>query len=153
MNGHKTKSKWTSSQNQVNSTIPPFKKVPCKLAFPLKEKSKLRGEYVPSCTHQSNLPYYMEPISSQMSIPFSNYQTLGQPVPLQKILKGGFWGQMSWQLLGPFLKIPQVGPVHHEQHGSWLACQNVLLSPSSFCSPHDRSIIQETSCWSNEWWV
>ena len=38
---------------------------------------------------------------------------------------------------------------------AWLLAdlQNLLLSPSSFCSPHDRSINQETSCWSNEWWV
>ena len=152
MNEHKNKSKWISSQNQVNSTIPPFKRVPWKLAFLLKEKPKFRGEYVPSCTHQSNLPYYMEPVSSQMSVPCSSCQALGQPVTLQEILKGRSSGQMYWQLLGPYLKIPQVGSAHHEQHGSWLAHQNLLLSPNSFCSTHDRSINQQTS-WSNEWWL
>lgn len=43
-----------------------------KLISSLKETPKLRGENVSGCTHQSDLPYFMEPIGSQTSNPCSN---------------------------------------------------------------------------------
>ena len=53
-----------------------------------------RGNKVSGCTHQSDLPYCMEPVGSQMPIPCSSRQAPGQPVPLQGTLKGSSSGQV-----------------------------------------------------------
>ena len=53
-----------------------------KWAFPLREKPKLRGEDVSSCTHLSSSPYHIKPVGSQMLIPCSNSQALRHPVLL-----------------------------------------------------------------------
>ena len=58
------------------------------------EKAPNRGKRVSGCTNQSDLPYCTEPISFQMSIPYSNCQALGQPVPFRGILKGRPSGQV-----------------------------------------------------------
>ena len=59
-----------------------------------RKSPKRKGYKIPSCTQGSDLPYCIEPISSQMSIPCSNCQALGQLVLLWRILKGISSGQV-----------------------------------------------------------
>ena len=54
----------------------------------LEKKPQTEGNKVSGCTHWSDLPYCVEPVGSQMSIPCSNCLVLGQPVLLWGILKG-----------------------------------------------------------------
>ena len=42
---------------------------------------------------------------------------------------------------GPYLKTPQLGRAQHSSKAPGLLCQNLLLSPSSFCSLHGRQSI------------
>ena len=104
------------------------------------EKKPQRGNKVSGCIHWSNSPYWMEPVGSQMSIPCSNCQVLGQPVLRGGTLKRRPSGQVVLAGARPTSKIPQLGPAGHEQQGSWMAHQNLLLSPSLYCLPHNRPI-------------
>lgn len=56
------------------------------------------------------------------------------------ILEGRSSGKVVLQLLGPYLKIFQLGQAGHKQQGSWLAPPNLLLSLNSYCLLQDRAI-------------
>ena len=61
---------------------------------------KQKGNKVTVCTHQSDLPYCMESISSWV---------WEQPVPLWGILKGRSSGQVVLAAAGPSWRIPYLG--------------------------------------------
>ena len=62
--------------------------------IPEEKKPQVERNKVSGCTNQSDLPYCMEPVASQISIPCSKCQALGQLVQLQGILKGRSSGQV-----------------------------------------------------------
>lgn len=88
-----------------------------------------------------HLPYCMEPLSSQMSIPCSSCQALRQPGSLWVILKGRYSEQVVPAAATAFLENSSLPGqlVTNRKTPGWLH-QNVLLSSSSSHSLQDRSI-------------
>ena len=117
--------------------------------IPENKSPKRRRNKVSGCTHWSDLPYCMEPVSSQMSIPCSDCQVLGQPVPLRVILKGRSSGQEVPVAARALLEPNQGRLATSSKAPGWLH-QNLLPSLSSYCLPHDRLINQEMRCWGEE---
>ena len=82
-------------------------------------------------------------------IPSFHCQALGRQVLLQRPLKG----RSSRQGVPAAARVsPQNSPTRAGRPRSsskapgWLL-ENVLLSPSLYCSPHDKRINREVSCW------
>ena len=75
-----------------------------------------------------HVPYCMEPRSSQISIPCSSCQVLGQPVLLSGILKGRSSGQVVPAAARALPENPQSGPASHQ----------LVPSTSLYCSLQDR---------------
>lgn len=76
-------------------------------------------ENVPGYTHQSHLPYSMEPIGSQMLIPCFNCQARGQLMLIQGILKGS----SSCQLV---LAAPRTLPQNSPTRANWPQAARLL---------------------------
>ena len=95
-----------------------------------------------------HLPYCMEPLGSQMSIPCSSCQAPGQPGLLWVILQGRY----LWQVApAAATALPENSSlpgqlVTSRKTPGW-PHQHVLLSSSSSHSPQDRSVNQDTRSW------
>lgn len=90
----------------------------------------------------------MEPLGSQMSIPCSSCQALGQPGLLWVILKGRYLRQVApaaATALPESSSLP--GQLVTSRRTPGWPHQNVLLSSSSSHSPQDRSVNQDTRSW------
>ena len=99
------------SRQEYWSGLPFPSPIPNKVNWLIPEEKKAQrwgGNEVPGCTHWSNLPYHIEPFSSQMLVPCSSCQVLGQPLPLKGILEIRSSGQVvlaATRLLAGFTKI------------------------------------------------
>lgn len=95
-----------------------------------------------------HLPCCMEPLSSQISVPCSSCQVLGQSGSLWVILKGRYLGQVVPAAAMALLENSSLPGqlVTSRKTPGWFY-QNVLLSSSSSHSPQDGSVNQDMRCW------
>ena len=121
-----------------------------KLAFFHRKSSKWRGNRVPGCTHQSDLPYCMKPIVSQMMIPCSSCQALGQPMLHRGILEGRSSGKV---VMVAAKTLPENSPTG----AGWPQAASLLPSSPKFVTESKFILLaarqdnnQETSCWGKE---
>lgn len=150
------KSKWTSSKSNRVQQFPYPTGYPQSNAKPigfslnvkaLSEVEEFSWLYTPE-----QLTDCMEPLGSQMLIPCSSCQALGQLVILQGISMGRSSAQV---VLASARTLPQNSPTGAgarwpKAASSWLACQELMSNPSSLCSLHDRPVNLEVSCWGKE---